>query len=292
MKRLRTFAVLAVVVAMVSFVPGGLDAQNAKRPFGLEDILHFRALGLTQLSPNGQWLAYRLSPLEGDTELILKTTSGDKEMKFPVGQGGGALTFSDDSNWAAITIAPTRREAQANTRARRPNQNSVTIVNLASGEKTTIAKIRRAAFNGEMANWIALDRYPATTAPGAPAGAAPAGARGGGPGGPAGDAPRSTAPRGGDVVLRELRTGTELLVGNVFQWAFNKSGRYLAMVIDAAEQVGNGIQVRDMQTGGRSGACSTIRRRTRRSRPATASARTGRSRGPRAVTRSSSASRR
>src|SRR5262245_42382126 len=110
MKRLRSTAVLAAVVATVAFVPLAIDAQGpAKRAMGLEDILSFRALGATQLSPNGQWLAYRLSPLEGDTELILRATTGDKEMKFPVGQGGGALTFSDDSTWAAITISPTRR---------------------------------------------------------------------------------------------------------------------------------------------------------------------------------------
>jgi dipeptidyl aminopeptidase/acylaminoacyl peptidase len=255
MKRLRTFAVLTVIVGLVAFAPRGLDAQNApKRPFSLEDMLQFRALGLTQLSPNGQWLAYRLSPLEGDTELILRQTQGDQEMKFPVGQGGGTLMFSDDSAWAVITISPTRRESQANTRARRPNQNSVTIVNLASGEKTTIANIRRAAFNGEMSNWIALDRYPPTGAAGAagPALPAPGGPPvppppGGGRGGA--EPPRSTAPRGGNIVLRDLKTGTELLLGNVFQWAFNKSGRYLALLIDAPDQVGNGIQIRDMQTG-------------------------------------------
>jgi dipeptidyl aminopeptidase/acylaminoacyl peptidase len=61
--------------------------------------------------------------------------------------------------------------------------------------------------------------------------------------------PRSTAPRGGNIILRDLKTGNELLIGNVFQWAFNKSGRYLAMIIDAADQAGNGIQIRDMQTG-------------------------------------------
>src|SRR6187431_2068193 len=101
MKRLRMFAVLTVVVGMVTFAPHGLDAQNApKRPFSLDDMLQFRALGLTQLSADGQWLAYRLSPLEGDTELILRQTQGEKELKFPVGEGGGGLSFSDDSNWA------------------------------------------------------------------------------------------------------------------------------------------------------------------------------------------------
>jgi dipeptidyl aminopeptidase/acylaminoacyl peptidase len=250
MKRLRFPAVLIVAAVLVAFVPVAAQNTAAKRPIGLEDILTFRALGATTLSPNGQWLAYRLSPLEGDTEVILRSTSGSTEMKFGVGASAGAVTFSADSAWAAVSISPTRREAQANTRARRPNQNSVTLVNLATSEKTTIPKIRRVAFNGEMGGWIVLDKYPATAA-GAAAPAPAAGGRGGGRGGgaPAADAPRDTSPRGGDIILRELKTGTEFSQGNVSEFAFNKSGRYLAMVIDASEQIGNGVQIRDMQTG-------------------------------------------
>ena len=122
-------------------------------------------------------------------------------MKFPVGEGGGgAVTFSDDSTWAAITIVADAAEAQANTRARRPNQNSVTLVNLATGEKTTIAKIRRFAFAGEAGGWIALHRYGATPAHGRRSGGPRAGRAavppppGGGRGGAT--PPRDTAPRG------------------------------------------------------------------------------------------------
>jgi len=249
MKRLRTPAVL-ILLALVALVP--LGAQNAvKRAIDLEDILAIRAIGVTQLSQNGQWVSYRLSPLQGDSDVVLRATSGDKEMKFPVGEGGGGgAQFSADAAWAAITVSPTRREAQANTRARRPNQTSVTLVNLATGDKTTAAKIRRAAFSGEMGGWIAMHRYGPDAAPGgAGAAAAPAGGRGGGRGGAAGDAPRDTRPRGTDLILRELKTGSELLIGNVSEFGFNKSGRYLALVIDAADQAGNGIQIRDMQTG-------------------------------------------
>ncbi len=124
MKRLRSTAILALFAAVLAFVP--LGAQDAaKRPIGLDDILAIRALGVTSLSTNGQWLGYRLSPQQGDSEVILRATSGDKEMKFAVGEGaGGALSFSADSAWAAMAISPTRREAQANTRARRPNQTA------------------------------------------------------------------------------------------------------------------------------------------------------------------------
>ena len=250
MKRLRLNLVLALTAALVVFAP--LGAQNApKKPIALEDILSFRAIGVTSLSANGQWYSYRLAPLQGDSDVVIKSTSGAQEMKFDVGEtGGGAATFSGDSAWAGITIAPKRTEAQANTRARRPNQNSVTLVNLANGEKTTAAKIRRFTFAGEAGGWVALHRYGATPATGGGAAAPPAAApaRGGGPGGAA-DAPRDTSPRGTDLILRDLKTGTELSIGNVSEFGFNKSGRYLAMVIDAADQIGNGIQVRDMQTG-------------------------------------------
>jgi dipeptidyl aminopeptidase/acylaminoacyl peptidase len=254
MKRLRLSAVLMLVAAIVAFAP--LSAQNAaKRAIDLEDILAFRAMNASTLSPNGQWLAYRLAPLQGDAEVIVKATApGGKEMKFPAGEGGGGVSFSQDSAWIAITTQPTRREAQANTRARRPNQSSVVIVNLASGEKTTVPKVRRFAFSGEAGGWIAMHMYGPDTGGAAAAGAAAAGGgRGGGGrggGAPTGDAPRSTAPRGTNLLLRDLKNpANDIVIGNVADWSFNKSGKYLALTIDAPDQAGNGIQLRDIQSG-------------------------------------------
>jgi dipeptidyl aminopeptidase/acylaminoacyl peptidase len=241
--------VLVLLVALAAFVPTGAQTP-AKRALDLEDILAFRALGPTTLSANGQWVAYRLSPLQGDSEVIVRATTGDREMKFPVGEGaGGAATFSGDGNWIAITTALTRREAEAARRARRPVQNSVTVVNLATGDKVNVPKIRRFEFAGEAGGWIAMHRYGPDTA--GAAGAQPAGGGRGGRGGgaPAANAPRDTRPRGTDLILRELKSGVEINIGNVSEFAFNKSGKSLAMIIDAADQAGNGIQIRDMDAG-------------------------------------------
>jgi dipeptidyl aminopeptidase/acylaminoacyl peptidase len=252
MKRHRLSVLFVLFAALIALAP--VTAQNAvKRPMELEDILAFRALNTASLSPDGRWLAYRMAPLQGDSEVIVTAAApGGKEMKFPAGENGGALTFSQDSVWLAITIQPTRREAQANTRARRPNQTSALLVNLATGEKTTVPKIRRYAFAGDAGGWIAMHRY-GPEAAGGGAAAAPGGGRGGRGGGGADaagpDGARSTAPRGTDLILHELKTGADLNIGNVSDWSFNKSGRYLALVIDAADQAGNGIQLRDMQAG-------------------------------------------
>ena len=135
-----------MTAALVAFAPlAQLDAQNAaKRPIELDDILSFRAISGAALSSNGQWYLVPAFAAAGRQRDVIRSTSGTQEWKFPVGEGGGVATFSADSAWAAITIAPVRTVAQANTRARRPNQNNITLVNLANGEKTTIPKIQRA----------------------------------------------------------------------------------------------------------------------------------------------------
>lgn len=246
MTRLRRSVLVALPLAVVVALLAPLSAQNvAKRPMTLGDILSFRAMTTTLLSTDGQWFAYRVSPLEGDSEVIVRSTSGGQEYKFPVGEAAGPMTFSDDSQWLAISTSLTRAEAEAARRARRPVQSSVLIVNLATGEKVSIPKVRRFAFSGEMGGWIAMHRFGPDAAPGA-APAAPAGGRAGGAAGPA---TRDTRPRGTDLILRELKTGTEINVGNVSEFNFNKSGKFLALIIDAADQAGNGLQIRDMSTG-------------------------------------------
>jgi dipeptidyl aminopeptidase/acylaminoacyl peptidase len=247
MMRLRRRALIALPLAFVAVLLVPLSAQNAaKRPMALGDILSFRAMTTTLLSPNGQWFAYRVSPLEGDSEVIVRHTSSGQEHTFQTGEGSGAIAFSDDSQWMTIMTSLSRAEAEAARRARRPIQTSALIVNLATGEKVSVPKVRRAVFAGEMGGWVALHRYGPDAAAGAAA--APAGGRAGGAAA-GGAAPRDTRPRGTDLILRELATGTELNVGNVFEFGFNKSGKFLALLIDAADQAGNGLQIRDMSTG-------------------------------------------
>ncbi len=245
MRRLRRRVMIALPLAVMAAALVPLSAQNAaKRPMSLGDIMSFRAMTTTALSADGAWFAYRVAPLEGDSEIVVRHTSSGQEHKFQVGEGAGPMQFSDDSQWFAMATSLSRAEAEAARRARRPVQTGVRIVNLATGDKVDIPKIRRFAFSGEMGGWIALHRYGPDAAPGA----APAGGRAGGPA-PAGNAPRDTRPRGTDLILRELKSGTEINVGNVFEWNFNRSGKYLALLIDAADQAGNGLQVRDMSTG-------------------------------------------
>jgi dipeptidyl aminopeptidase/acylaminoacyl peptidase len=191
----------------------------------MDDIPQWRSARGGELSNDGQWFACRIGQAEGDGEVIVRQTRGDKEYKFPVGGPpgggfGGSVTFSHDSKWCAFL-------ANSSATARRPTPK-VILVNLTTGAKAEIEGVRRLAFNGAAATWIALQRTPAE------------------PPSPMALAVGRAA--GGDLTLRELATGAELTLGNVGDWAFDKKGRWLALTIDTRDQAGNGVQLRDMTT--------------------------------------------
>src|SRR5512139_1579282 len=183
--------------------PAEAPAQPATpRPMELADIIAWKNIGATAITNDGKWFAYRMSPMEGDSEVFIRATDADTVYKFAVGEapsmaGGPApggpgeagppsssLGFSPDSKWAAFTAYPSRAEGQRLRRQRRPVQAKMQLVDLASGKDVAIENIRRFAFAGERGGWVAIAKAPAT-AGGPTAGAAPPTAPTGGGGGAA-----------------------------------------------------------------------------------------------------------
>jgi dipeptidyl aminopeptidase/acylaminoacyl peptidase len=223
-------------------------APPARKTIELADILAWRRMMGASLSRDGRWLAYRVVPAEGNGEVIVRETQGEKEHKFPAGSGFGQLAFSHDSKWLAFTINPSR-ERQSQGRRRNPAAQApaptatgkVGLLNLATGAKVEFEGIRRFAFSGEAATTLALHRNPpaatptTTARPAVPA-AAPA-------------QPATPSRSGGtDLILHELASGKEMTIGNVSQFAFDKKGQWLTLLIDTKDMVGNGVQLRNMKT--------------------------------------------
>jgi dienelactone hydrolase len=224
---LRTCLALLLLALGVA-APLLADSKPTPQPLKMADILAWKSIRGAAVSNDGQWFAYRLAPAEGDGEVILRQTRGDKEVRFPAGQlkgfGFGDVAFSDDSKWLAFTVHPTAKEAKQ--QGEKKATGKVALVNVASGEKTEFEKVRRHAFSGEASNWIALHKTP-----------------------PEAQLSGSEKWSGSDLLLRELATGVELNLGNVSEFAFDKKGQWLALVIDAQGQSGNGVLLRNMATG-------------------------------------------
>jgi dienelactone hydrolase len=237
------------LLAIFVFAGALAPADTAQRPIQLADILAWKRIYSQALSNDGVWFVYRVSPNEGNSEVVIHNLKDGKDQHFPIGElprADGAYTapppavhdlaISDDGKYAAFFAYPTAKEAKALKKTKKPIQNRVILVELATGKKTEFEKIRRFAFSGERSTMLAMLRYQASPAsPAAPAAA----------GTPAAD----DKPTGADLILDDLATGSELNIGNVSDFAFDEKGNYLAWLIDAQDKVGNGVEVRDMSTG-------------------------------------------
>lgn len=198
-------------------------------PIGMKDILGWKGISLAAVSNDGQWFAYRLTPVEGDSEVNVKQLKAEKEYKFPIGEsprGAGDMAFSDDAKWLTYTVYPEAKEAKKLRQEKKKIMGKAVVLNLATGDKAEYDKVKRFAFSGESSGWIALHKHPSES-----------------------QEKEKDKWTGSDLVLRELATGQEWNIGNVAEFAFDKKGGYLAWVIDAQEMSGNGIQLRNMQTG-------------------------------------------
>jgi dipeptidyl aminopeptidase/acylaminoacyl peptidase len=213
-----------------------LEKPEAKpaRPLELKDALEWKNVGRAVLSRDGKWFACGILGAPGKGEVLVRQTSGDREHRIP----GASFTiaFSHDSRWVAFaTMAapePGRRRpaAAAPPPAAGKAGPRVVLIELASGNKVEYEGMSRFAFAGEAGNVLAVHK-PATAPP------------------PGETTPSVRKPgRGSDLVLRDLATGKELTLGNVAEFAFDKKGDWLAMLIDAHGQVGNGVQLRNMKT--------------------------------------------
>ena len=208
--------------------------------------------GVSGLSPDGKWLAYEINRQNGNEELRVTNIAAatTKTIAF-----GAQHAFSADSHWLATSTGYSEAQADRMRRDGTPVQNKLALLNLATGEQTTIDGIQSFAFS-PAGTWLAMRHYPPEAA-----GAAGAGGRGaaGGRGGGGGRGGRGGGSNGADdntpgatLILRELSTGRNMTFGNVSEFAWQdqkRRGKLLAMAISTPDKTGNGVQVFDSQTG-------------------------------------------
>ncbi|OZI08425.1 S9 family peptidase [Siphonobacter sp. BAB-5385] len=212
------------------YLPGWTQSKT-KPPITWKDVTNWKAIsnfGGTQLSPDGQWMAYVLSSVaEGDAELVLQKTTDSTQYRYPIGSVIFVpMSYSDDSRFFAFKVFPTAKEKKAAGKTPgKPLPEKVFLIELANRKKTEFERVSSFAFNGEKASHLALLLSPATPA------MAP------------------TAPKGRDLLLYELTSGKTQNIGNVADMSFNKKGDWLALTIDANEKAGNGLHLRNMTTG-------------------------------------------
>ena len=253
-RRFRHPATTAVAVLLtLCLLPTAGVAQQpvsaVKRPLAMEDLLSWKGIRAPTLSNDGRWMAYILAPNEGDAEFVLRgTAAGAKETRVAIGEAPAAgfgpatnVAISGNNRWAAYTVYPKADDAKKARKDRRTLPTKVGVIELATGTKREFERVRSFRFAGDRSNLIALQLMPPDAPTGAGAGA--------GAGAAAAAAPTPVTAGGSTVMLVDLTGGAPITLAAVGEFAFDESGNQLAYTVDQRDQLGNGVQVRDLTTG-------------------------------------------
>jgi dipeptidyl aminopeptidase/acylaminoacyl peptidase len=133
--------VLIAVIALAA--PAAHPAAGAKKPVSYDAYDGWRSIQATQISRDGAWLVYALQAQEGDGELVVRSLKTDREFRAARGQ---APVLTVDAKFVVFTIVPPKADVdKAKKEKKKPEEmpkNSLGIMSLASGEVTTIERVK------------------------------------------------------------------------------------------------------------------------------------------------------
>ncbi len=281
--RARTFQLLVFTCALVAMFsvayalplpqpPGEPAGPGQKRALTIDDYTKWRSISGQQISDDGKWVAYgvRFNNRPNDeTEPVLHILNLETGAEIEVADAAGGV-FSADSQWIAYNVDPT---GGGGGRGGRGRSGSADAGDGASGDSATGAdaganghgraqrggrgdnddeprrtELRNLA-TGDVRSWQNIQSFEFSAAsshlmlrrrpPEADSGS------GGGRGG-RGNGGDDDGPSGVDVVVHDLTTGRDQLLGSVSEIDFNKAGDLLAYTVDAAVRESNGVFVLDL----------------------------------------------
>ena len=187
------------------------------------DYGKWETLGQATLSPDGKWLAHEIRRTDKNDELRVGPATGGKSTALAF---CSAAAFSADSHWLACEATVSEADQDKLKKAKKPLQNKLTVLELATGNSSVIDDVQSFAFSGDAA-YLAFRRYPPTREPGAGRDADPAGAA---------------------LTVRDLPAHNDTTIGNVTAYAWQDNGANLAIAIGVEGRAGNALQLFNPKT--------------------------------------------
>ena len=155
--RHSTFRVFAFAASFAFTAPAQLKPTLKPADYG-----KWETLGPAALSPDGKWLAHEIRRTDKNDELRVGPAGGGKTQALAFCSNPA---FSADSRWLACETTVSEAEQDKLKKAKKPVQNKMTVLELATGTVTTVDDVQSLAFSGDAA-FLAFRRYPPTRDPG------------------------------------------------------------------------------------------------------------------------------
>lgn len=213
-KILHKWTFLLLLVLPVVLTAG----QGEKKVLTLDDYPEWKHIEDATIADNRDWITFGYRPNGGEVTLNIKNLNNGKIYDIAVGSDSA---ISGDSRWAAYVVNPSKEEAKKLRKEKKPVRAKVELLDLKSGEKVSYADASSFVFSND-SGFFAVKKDKAD---------------------------RDAEIDGTDLVLRNLKTGMDMNIGNVGSFRFNHRGTMLAYTIDADKKAGNGIYVLALDSG-------------------------------------------
>ncbi|MFC2132539.1 prolyl oligopeptidase family serine peptidase [Bacteroidota bacterium] len=213
MKLFKIKHLLAILIAVL-LSTGNMFSQDKLPALTQDDYEKWERLGLTQVSPDGNWIVYQKSKIEGNDTLYIKSTITDSVYKSAFSTGS---VFTKDSKWLAYRIGFSKKKMDDMREKKQPIVYKMGLFNLITGKEEIIKDASSFAFS-ENSEFITLRK----------------------------NKPTGSKAKGNNIVLRKLNTGTDYPLGNLTSYSFNKKGDYLAYISETEGNTGNAVVLFDL----------------------------------------------
>jgi dipeptidyl aminopeptidase/acylaminoacyl peptidase len=250
---------LAFVLA-TALLPGGLAAADGSRPLDYRAYDGWNAIRAPVLSDDGRYLAYALTPEDGDPTLVVRDLTGGTERRET---RGAAPQFAALGRFVIFTHPALKRDVDAAKKAKKPAdqvpKDGFGMLDLNAAAAALIVE-RVASFR------VAKDGGPviafrAEPSPAASATATPSPAPSASPS-PASSPPASSSPSpspspspkadktkepGAMLTMRDLVAGTTVTAQDVTAYAISDDDRWVAYATETKDGAGDGLHVFDTE---------------------------------------------
>lgn len=213
---MKKVASTILILSVLFIINNSVLAQN--KVLTVDDYDRWSRIVGTEISNNGNWMAYGLRPNGGDDTLHVISLSNSTEHIVPLAQNA---IFSDDNKWLAYTVTLDEETRNEMTQKGEKIYHQAELLHLETGEKYTVERSANMEFSENGRYWAVHREKPETD---------------------------NSEHSGSDLILRNLQDGTVVNVGNVSEYKFNKKSTMLAYLVDASENEGNGLYVKDLTT--------------------------------------------
>ena len=238
-RSLRGIAITLFVCALP--LASAAQPAAAKKPITHDVYDSWKSIQGTKLSPDGVWLAYALTPQDGDGELVVRNLKTNAEIRAARGR---EPLITQDSRFVVFALAPYKKDVDQARKAKKKPEDmpkaGVGIVNLSTGQATTVAEhVKSFRVPDDVTPQVVVYLRAAEPAPS------------GNDAAPSSSRSRDKKVYGTDLVIRDLVTGNQTTIPEVGEYALNKNGAWLVYGVSSKTPANEGAFARGVANGAR-----------------------------------------